>query len=109
MSASASLSTLVTKSFAPFWVDSIFSTFSNDLAKSLENVEKIESTQKGANDFVTNVDKEAEALIIDTIKTSYPDHSIVAEEGGFQEGKDSDVQWIIDPLDGTSNFIKGLW
>lgn len=80
----------------------------NHIAKSLENVEKIESTQKGANDFVTNVDKEAEAIIIDTIKTSYPDHSIVAEEGGFQEGKDSDVQWIIDPLDGTSNFIKGL-
>ena len=46
----------------------------NHIAKSLENVEKIESTQK-ANDFVTNVDKEAEALIIDTIKTSYPDHS----------------------------------
>ncbi len=80
----------------------------NHIAKSLENVEKIESTQKGTNDFVTNVDKEAEALIIDTIKASYPDHCIIAEENGVIEGKDKEVQWIIDPLDGTSNFIKGL-
>lgn len=80
----------------------------NHIAKSLENAEKIESTQKGTNDFVTNVDKEAEAIIIDVIKNSYPDHSIIAEENGLIEGKDSDVQWIIDPLDGTTNFVKGL-
>ncbi len=80
----------------------------NHIAKSLENADKIESTLKGSNDFVTNVDKEAELLIIDTIKNSYPEHSIIAEESGLQEGKDSDVQWIIDPLDGTANFVKGL-
>ncbi|WP_070970676.1 inositol-1-monophosphatase [Vibrio sonorensis] len=80
----------------------------NHIAKSLENAEKIESSQKGTNDFVTNVDKEAEALIIDVIKSSYPDHSIVAEENGLIEGKDNEVQWIIDPLDGTTNFVKGL-
>ncbi len=80
----------------------------NHIAKSLENAEKIESTQKGSNDFVTNVDKEAETIIIDTIKHSYPEHSIIAEENGMIEGKDSDVQWIIDPLDGTANFIKGI-
>ncbi|WP_428776310.1 inositol-1-monophosphatase [Vibrio sp.] len=80
----------------------------NHIAKSLENAEKIESTLKGNNDFVTNVDKEAEALIIDTIKNSYPEHNIVAEENGVIEGKDKDVQWIIDPLDGTTNFVKGL-
>ncbi|WP_391089187.1 inositol-1-monophosphatase [Vibrio sp. NH-UV-68] len=80
----------------------------NHIAKSLENVEKIESTQKGTNDFVTNVDKEAETLIIETIKASYPEHCIIAEENGVIEGKDTDVQWIIDPLDGTTNFIKGL-
>ncbi|MDN2481947.1 inositol-1-monophosphatase [Vibrio agarivorans] len=80
----------------------------NHIAKSLENADKIESTQKGTNDFVTNVDKEAEAIIIDTIKNSYPDHSIVAEENGLIEGKDKDAQWIIDPLDGTTNFVKGL-
>ena len=80
----------------------------NHIAKSLENVEKIESTLKGTNDFVTNVDKEAETIIIDTIKSSYPEHCIVAEENGLINGKDKDVQWIIDPLDGTSNFVKGL-
>ncbi|WP_105903355.1 inositol-1-monophosphatase [Vibrio gangliei] len=80
----------------------------NHIAKSLENTDKIESTQKGQNDFVTNIDKEAELLIIDTIKKSYPDHCIVGEEGGAVDGKDTDVQWIIDPLDGTTNFMKGF-
>ncbi|MGY3568881.1 inositol-1-monophosphatase [Vibrio sp. SCSIO 43135] len=80
----------------------------NHIAKSLENSDKIESAQKGTHDFVTNVDKEAESIIIDTIKNSYPEHSIVAEENGLIEGKDNDVQWIIDPLDGTTNFLKGF-
>lgn len=80
----------------------------NHIAKSLEVKDKIEVSKKGYNDFVTNIDKEAEALIIDTIKSSYPDHSIIAEENGHIEGKDSAVQWIIDPLDGTNNFVKGF-
>lgn len=80
----------------------------NHIAKSLENADKIESTQKGSNDFVTNVDKEAEAIIIDTIRASYPEHCIVAEENGLIEGKDKGAQWIIDPLDGTTNFVKGF-
>ncbi|MDW6003189.1 inositol-1-monophosphatase [Vibrio mangrovi] len=80
----------------------------NHIAKSLENAEKIQSTQKGTNDFVTNVDKEAESIIVDVIKNSYPEHVIIAEENGVIEGKDQDVQWIIDPLDGTTNFLKGL-
>ena len=80
----------------------------NHIAKSLENSEKIEASQKGTYDFVTNVDKEAETIIIETIKSSYPEHCIVAEENGLIEGKDKDVQWIIDPLDGTTNFIKGF-
>lgn len=80
----------------------------NHIAKSLENTDNIETSQKGFNDFVSNVDTEAEAIIIDIIKSSYPEHSIIAEESGSIEGKDSDVQWVIDPLDGTTNFIKGL-
>ncbi|GAM72857.1 inositol-1-monophosphatase [Vibrio ishigakensis] len=80
----------------------------NHIAKSLENADKIETSLKGTNDLVTNVDKEAEYLIIETIKASYPDHSIIAEESGLQQGKDDAVQWIIDPLDGTTNFAKGL-
>lgn len=78
------------------------------IAKSAEHRDNIETTQKGTNDFVTNVDKGAEQIIIDIIKKSYPDHTIVGEESGVAEGKDSDYQWIIDPLDGTTNFVNGL-
>lgn len=80
----------------------------NHIAKSLETADKIETTLKGNNDLVTNIDKEAETLIIDTIRKAYPDHCIVAEESGSFEGRDKECQWIIDPLDGTSNFVKGL-
>ncbi|PCE67934.1 inositol-1-monophosphatase [Salinivibrio sp. YCSC6] len=78
------------------------------IAKSAEHRDNIETAQKGTNDFVTNVDKGAEQIIIDIIKKSYPDHTIVGEESGVAEGKDSDYQWIIDPLDGTTNFVNGL-
>ena len=80
----------------------------NHIAKSLENAEKIQFSQKGTHDYVSNVDNEAEALIVDTIKASYPDHCFICEEHGFIDGKDKDVQWIIDPLDGTNNFVRGI-
>ncbi|CAM4061040.1 inositol-1-monophosphatase [Vibrio neonatus] len=80
----------------------------NHIAKSLETADKIEVSLKGENDFMTNINKDAEHVIIDTIKSSYPDHSIVAEESGLTTGKDDAVQWIIDPLDGTNNFVKGI-
>jgi len=64
---------------------------------------------KGANDFVTEVDQAAEAAIIDTLLTAYPGHAILAEESGREHGsQDSDFLWIIDPLDGTTNFIHGF-
>lgn len=80
----------------------------NHIAKSLETTDKIESSLKGNNDYVTNIAQEAEYMIIETIKASYPEHSIISEEKGLTEGKDSDVQWIVDPLDGTNNFVKGF-
>jgi myo-inositol-1(or 4)-monophosphatase len=80
----------------------------NHIVKSLENTDAIIASQKGNNDFVTNVDQEAEAIIIDVIKAAYPDHCIVAEESGSIDGRDKEVQWIIDPLDGTTNFINGF-
>ncbi len=64
-------------------------------------------TEKGPNDFVTEVDLASEQAIIETLKEAYPDHSIIAEESGLTEG-DPNQQWIIDPLDGTTNFIHGL-
>ncbi len=78
------------------------------VVRSFDNRDSIETNLKGTNDHVTNVNLQAEALIIETIKNSYPDHSIIAEESGLSEGKDDAVQWIIDPLDGTNNFVKGF-
>ena len=67
--------------------------------------DKIRSVQsKSQNDYVTNVDEAAERLIIDTISHSYADHAFLGEESG-QSGE-SDYQWIIDPIDGTTNFIR---
>ncbi|PSU32015.1 inositol-1-monophosphatase [Photobacterium lutimaris] len=74
--------------------------------KSLEKSQAIEVANKG-NDVVTNIDNEAEAIIIDTIRKSYPEHCIIAAESGTVEGKDKECQWIIDPVDGTKNFVRG--
>ncbi|MBX3618585.1 MAG: inositol monophosphatase [Rhizobacter sp.] len=66
-------------------------------------------TTKSANDFVTEVDQKAEEAIIETLLTAYPGHGILAEESGRVHGaKHSEYVWIIDPLDGTTNFIHGL-
>ena len=62
---------------------------------------------KRANDFVTQVDQAAEQAIIEIVKKAYPDHGFLAEESGASEGK-ADTVWIIDPLDGTTNFIHGF-
>ena len=62
---------------------------------------------KRANDFVTQVDQAAEQAIIDTVKKAYPDHGFLAEESGASEGS-ADYVWIVDPLDGTTNFIHGF-
>ncbi|WP_313396777.1 inositol-1-monophosphatase [Atlantibacter hermannii] len=80
----------------------------NFIAKNYETPDAVETSQKGSNDFVTNVDKGAERIIIDTIRQSYLQHTIITEESGEHEGTDQDVQWIIDPLDGTTNFVKRL-
>jgi myo-inositol-1(or 4)-monophosphatase len=73
------------------------------------DVEKVAVQSKGANDFVTEVDQQAEQAIIDTILTAYPGHGILAEESGRSMGaQDSEFVWIIDPLDGTTNFIHGF-
>lgn len=62
---------------------------------------------KQQNDFVTEVDRAAEAIIIETLREVYPSHAILAEESGLSE-QTSEFQWIIDPLDGTTNFIHGF-
>ena len=73
------------------------------------DVEAVRVSQKQVNDFVTEVDHAAEAAIIETLLTAYPGHGILAEESGSEHGaRDSEYVWIIDPLDGTTNFIHGF-
>jgi myo-inositol-1(or 4)-monophosphatase len=73
------------------------------------DVEAVRVSVKRTNDFVTEVDHDAEAAIIETLLTAYPGHGILAEESGSEHGaKDSEFVWIIDPLDGTTNFIHGF-
>src|SRR5215218_425931 len=73
------------------------------------DVEAVRISQKQVNDFVTEVDHASEAAVIETLLTAYPSHGIWAEESGKTHGaKNSDFVWIIDPLDGTTNFIHGF-
>ena len=73
----------------------------------MNHLESLEVSAKGRNDFVSDVDRSAEAEIIDTIRRAYPDHGFLAEESGLTPGRD-EVTWIIDPLDGTTNYLHGF-
>ena len=73
------------------------------------DLDLLKISTKGPNDFVSEVDQAAEQAIIDILLEAYPGHGILAEESGSQHGaKDSEFVWIIDPLDGTTNFIHGF-
>ena len=76
------------------------------ISRYIDRVDSLSITEKSRNDFVSEVDKGAEKAIIDVIRKSYPDHSILAEESGNHKG--NDYEWIIDPLDGTTNFLYGV-
>jgi myo-inositol-1(or 4)-monophosphatase len=74
-----------------------------------QDLDLLKVTHKGPNDFVSEVDQAAEAAIIDTLLGAYPGHGILAEESGRERGaKHSEFVWIIDPLDGTTNFLHGF-
>lgn len=75
----------------------------NIIAHGLEKVNSLQFTQKQHNDFVTEIDVQCEQAIIEIIRKAYPNHAILAEESGKTEG--NEVTWIIDPLDGTTNFL----
>lgn len=79
--------------------------------RASNDLDIIKVTSKQQNDFVTEVDRNAEAAIIEILQEAYPNYGILAEESGETAGKgarDAEFQWIIDPLDGTTNFIHGL-
>ncbi len=77
----------------------------NFIIRSMEQVQDLKITTKGHNDFVTEVDRKAESTIIETLRKAYPEHSFLAEESGSHG--ENKHQWIIDPLDGTTNFLHG--
>jgi myo-inositol-1(or 4)-monophosphatase len=73
------------------------------------DLDVIKVGSKGPNDFVSEVDRAAEQAIIETVLDAFPGHGILAEESGREHGaKDSEFTWIIDPLDGTTNFLHGF-
>ena len=78
----------------------------DSIVRQMDRVGDISIESKGKNDFVTEVDKNAEEIIIYTIKNAYPEHAFLGEETG-QRGE-SDFLWIIDPLDGTTNFLHNF-
>ena len=86
------------------------------IMRSMNRVHQLEVRSKDVNDFVTEVDLRAEAEIVEAIRTTFPDHGILAEESGRTDSKhgnknaagEDEFVWIIDPLDGTTNFIHGF-
>lgn len=81
----------------------------NIINRAAQNLDLLHVSRKAHSDYVSEVDGAAENAIIKTLLDAYPDHSILAEESGARSGQgESDYQWIIDPLDGTTNFLHGF-
>ena len=78
------------------------------LIRDFGEIEKLQVKKKGPSDFVTNADLKAEKIIIDELKKARPNFSILSEEVGFKKNKDTKNTWIIDPIDGTINFLHGI-
>lgn len=79
-----------------------------NIVRASERMDLVRVEEKSDNNFVTEVDKAAEKEIIYHIQQAHPDHGFLGEEGGIQGNPDSDYLWVIDPLDGTTNFIRGI-
>ncbi len=77
------------------------------IVRGFDRPDLVRVSTKGHNDLVTNIDREAEQIILATLGEKYPDHKMTCEESGTKEG-DSDYEWIIDPLDGTMNFVRQI-
>ena len=78
----------------------------NLIQQGSRNLSNLQIEKKGHNDYVTELDKKSEQLIFDTIKKAYPEHNLLGEESGFIDNK-SEYTWVIDPIDGTTNFMHG--
>ena len=78
------------------------------LIKDFGEIEKLQVSKKGPKDFVTNSDLKTEKIIIDELKKAKPNYSILSEEKGIENNKDKNNTWIIDPIDGTINYLHGV-
>ncbi len=77
----------------------------NIILRAADSTDKLSVSEKGRNDFVSNIDYQCEQEIVSILRQAYPQHGILAEEGSSHAG--DEFQWIIDPLDGTTNFLHG--
>ena len=78
------------------------------LIRDFGELEKLQVSKKGPTDFVTNSDLKAEKIIIEELKKGRPNYSIISEESDQKKNKDTENTWIIDPIDGTVNFLHGI-
>jgi len=78
------------------------------LIRDFGEIEKLQVSKKGPSDFVTNSDLKTEKIIIEELTKGRPDYSIISEENGVKNNKDNKNTWIIDPIDGTINFLHGI-
>lgn len=78
------------------------------LIRDFGEVEQLQVSLKGTNDFVSTADTKAEHVLHRELKRARPDFGFLLEEGGIKEGRDKDSRWIVDPLDGTTNFLHGI-
>ncbi|HYD19251.1 MAG TPA: inositol monophosphatase family protein [Patescibacteria group bacterium] len=78
------------------------------LVRDFGEVEHLQVSQKGPADFVSTADHKAEKIVMETLAKARPSYGFLMEEGGAKKGKESNVRWIIDPLDGTTNFLHGI-
>ena len=78
------------------------------LIRDFGEIENLQVSKKGPNDFVTNSDLKTEKIIIEELKKAKPNYSVISEENGIEINKDIKNTWIIDPIDGTINFLHGV-
>lgn len=83
-------------------------TGGNVLLRSINKLDALNVVQKDRMDYASEVDQDAEKAIIKELKRAYPDYGVVGEEGGKVAGRNPRYHWVIDPLDGTSNYLHGI-
>ena len=81
---------------------------SKSLIRDFGEIEKLQVSSKGPGDFVTAADKKSEKIIIEELLKAHPDYGILSEEAGVINKKNEKQRWIIDPIDGTLNFLNGI-